>query len=440
MLGRFVIFVLILVEIAFAVFSLVKKSDLKKEKSIVRIALFIIFILLVVSPIIEWNFRWFMLGLFLLTQAIFGMLFILKAKDNSTAKKSKIIFSTLNRVFLMTMLVIPAIILPQYAPINPTGEYNVGTVSYTLTDESRKEYFTPEDDYRSVTMQLWYPLEQLEQEKIDLKSKFPLVVFSHGAFGYRMSNYSTFQELASQGYTVCSIDHTYHAFMTKQEGGQIVIGNMEFMNKAMQAQNGELGAEEIYKLQQDWMELRTGDMEFVLDFIKNMAMLDNSDAVFQAIDLKHIGVVGHSLGGATAAQLGRDDEDVDAVIVIDGTMLGEIAGFENGKEIISDIPYPKPIMNIYNETHYNEAMELKDSYANMIAAKNAVNSYEVVVKESGHINFTDLPMVSPFLSKLLGTGDVDARYCIETTNEVILQFFDNNLKSSNVAIAKERIF
>lgn len=440
MLGSSVLFVLILVEVVFAVFSLVKKSDLKKEKSIVRIAMFIIFVLLVISPIIDWNFRWFILGLLLLIQAIFGILFILKKKDNFTAKKGKIIFSLLNRVFLIIMLVIPAIILPQYASINPTGEYSVGTVSYTLTDESRKEYFTEEDDNRRVTMQLWYPSDQLEQEKIASKGKFPLVVFSHGAFGFRKSNYSTFQELASHGYTVCSIDHTYHAFMTKQEGGQIIIGNMEFMNKAMQVQNGELGEEEMYKLEQAWMELRTGNMEFVLDYIKKMAMLDNSDAVFQTIDLEHIGVLGHSLGGATAAQLGRDDEDVDAVIVIDGTMLGEIVGFEDGKEIIKDIPYPKPIMNIYNETHYIEALELKDSYANMIASKNAINSYEVVIKESGHVNFTDLPMVSPFLSKLLGTGDVDARYCIETINELILQFFDSSLKSSNVAIAKERTY
>lgn len=440
MLGNSVLFILLLVEIVFVVFSLVKKSDLKKEKSVVRIAMLIIFIFLIISPIIDWNFKWYMLGLFLLIQAIFGMLFILKKKENLTAKRGKIIFSSLNRVFLIITLVIPAIILPQYAPIKSTGEYPVGTVSYTLTDESRKEYFTQEDDNRKVTIQLWYPLDQLGQEKITSNGKFPLVVFSHGAFGYRMSNYSTFQELASHGYTVCSIDHTYHAFMTKQEGGQIVIGNMGFMNTAMQAQNGELGAEEIYKLEQNWMELRTGDMEFVLDYIKKLAMLDNSDTVFQTIDLEHIGVLGHSLGGATAAQLGRDDEDVDAVVVIDGTMLGEIVGFQDGKEIITDIPYPKPLLNIYNETHYNEAFELKDSYANMIATKNAMDSYEVVIKESGHVNFTDLPMVSPFLSKLLGTGDIDARYCIETTNELILQFFDSSLKSSNVAIAKERTY
>lgn len=431
MLGIFVYVVLILVEIGLLVLSLKKKSDLKKEKSITRIIVFVVFLLLVISPVIDWNFKWIMLTLFLGIQALLGMFFILKKKENRQSKKGKLIFSTVNRVLLLFTLVLPSMILPQYDLINPTGEYSVGTVSYTLTDQSRKESFTEEDDNRKVTIQFWYPTEAIGQGETVAKGKFPLVVFSHGAFGYRMSNYSTFQELASHGYTVCSIDHTYHSFMTKQEDGKTIIGNMEFINNAMQAQNGVLDADVIYALEQEWMDLRTADMEFVLGYIKDKAKNDASNAVFQTIDIEKIGVLGHSLGGATAAQIGRDDDEVDAVIVIDGTMIGEIT---------TNIPYPKPILNIYNDNHYNEALQLQDSYPNIAATKNALDSYEVVIKNSGHVNFTDLPMVSPFLSNLLGTGDVDARYCIETTNEVILQFFDYNLKSSNVAIAKERIY
>jgi hypothetical protein len=96
-------------------------------------------------------------------------------------------------------------------------------------------------------------------------------------------------------------------------------------------------------------------------------------------------------------------------------------------------------MDIYSESHYDKALEAKAVYANMIADKNALDSYELVIKGSEHMNFTDLPIVSPFLSKMLGgLGDVDARYCIETTNKDILQFFDHYLKSSKVEIPKER--
>lgn len=443
MLGVIVLIVLILVEISFTVLSLLKNSSFRKEKSTVRVALFVLFLLLALSPIINWGFQWFMLGSVLGVQALLGALVLVRKKENSAPKKSRIIFKCVNGILLIVIAVLPALIFPQYKEIKPSGEYSVGTISYTLTDESREEYFTKEKDNRKVTIQYWYPIDKSGQEETIANGKFPLVVFSHGAFGYRMSNYSTYQELASHGYIVASIDHTYHAFMTKQTDGKVIIANLDFINSAMAAQLEDISAEEIYKLEQEWMKLRTEDMAFVLDYIKKTAVSTDANAIYKNIDLNHIGVFGHSLGGAAAAKIGRDDKDVDAVIVVDGTMLGEITGFENGKEIATNVPYPKPIMNFYNESHYSDALANQDEYPNMVAYKNAKDSYQVVIKGSGHMNFTDLAIISPFLSKKLDAGDenitVDARYCIETTNKDILQFFDKYLKSSNIEIPKERI-
>jgi dienelactone hydrolase len=438
MLGSIILGILIIVEIVFMVLSFTKSSNLKREKSITRIVLFALFFLLAITPIIDWGFQWYMLGTILVFQAAFGIFVLARKKENSIPKKSKIILGGINRIVLITMALVPALIFPQYSPIKPTGEYSVGTKSYSLTDESRQEYFTKEDDKRKVTIQYWYPQDKEVKGDTIAKGKFPLVVFSHGAFGYRMSNYSTYQELASHGYIVCSIDHPYHAFMTKQEDGKTIIANMDFINSAMAATNGDISAEETYKLQQEWMKLRTGDMSFVLDYIRKTAASINADALYKSMDLENIGLMGHSLGGATAAQIGRTDKDIDAVAVIDGTMLGEITGFENGKDVVSNTPYPKPIMNFYNEEHYKDALADKEVYPNMVAAKNALDSYQVVIKGSGHMNFTDLSIVSPFLSKMLGgLGEVDSRYCLEMLNKDVLQFFDRYLKSSKVEIPRE---
>ena len=71
-----------------------------------------------------------------------------------------------------------------------------------------------------------------------------------------------------------------------------------------------------------------------------------------------------------------------------------------------------------------------DSYNNFYATKNALCAYETVFQDAGHLNFTDLPLFSPALAKMLGVGTIDARYCIETMNEVVLEFFNGYLKDA----------
>ena len=58
-----------------------------------------------------------------------------------------------------------------------------------------------------------------------------------------------------------------------------------------------------------------------------------------------------------------------------------------------------------------------------------MNYREVIFHDAGHLNFTDLPMISPVLAGLLGMGDVDATECIKNVNEIIRIFFDYYLKN-----------
>lgn len=70
-----------------------------------------------------------------------------------------------------------------------TGPYVVATAAYTYIDKDRIEEFTDQEDNRFVNVEFWYP------EEAD--GTYPLLVFSHGAFGIKTSNTSTFTELAS---------------------------------------------------------------------------------------------------------------------------------------------------------------------------------------------------------------------------------------------------
>ncbi|MDD2296026.1 MAG: hypothetical protein PHW61_08880, partial [Eubacteriales bacterium] len=61
---------------------------------------------------------------------------------------------------------------------------------------------------------------------------------------------------------------------------------------------------------------------------------------------------------------------------------------------------------------------------------------ETVFLGAGHLNFTDLPLFSPALARMLGVGTIDERYCIETTNQIVLEFFDSFLKDTTAFVIK----
>lgn len=141
----------------------------------------------------------------------------------------------------------------------------------------------------------------------DTKAKdaeFPLVIFSHGAFGYYESNSSTYLELASKGYVVISLDHPYHSFYTEDTDGKLIIVDPGFMQEVQYVNENNTPETDIFDYSSKWLKLRTDDMSFVIDTIQLAKKKDihTSEDVMNAIkmaDDNNIGLFGHSLDGAT---------------------------------------------------------------------------------------------------------------------------------------------
>ena len=426
-LGTLLLVLLLIFEVSFACYSIMTKQNHKNIKNWIRVSLFIIFILLTITSVIVWSFRWVLLGLLLFVLALISAISLIRNKPTTRQfKTSSVVLKTIVMIVVTLLVLTPAIVFPQHHTPKVTGDHEVATATYTYTDENRIEKFTNNGENRNVNVEFWYPK--------DSKETYPLLVFSHGAYGLKISNSSTYSELASHGYVVVSIDHPYHSLYTRSEDGMVTLINNEY-NLEVSGLNteGAYTVEEEYELIQKWMKLRTDDMNFVLDTILEKVTSD-SDPIYQLIDTNKIGVFGHSMGGSASVWLGKQRSDIDAIVNIDAPYFSDlIYDKENDTYIAKKEDFTTPLFNIYSDDVWvqleNNPTYIGNSKSNSEHYKDA---YSVHFEGAKHLSFTDLPLFSPTLANMLqgGKADIDTYYSIETMNELILQFFDDKLKGT----------
>jgi len=375
-------------------------------------------------------------------------------KHNTKKKSHKVLFIVLGCIaafLVLAVILIPKLLFTDYEGLPTTGPYGVKLASAILVDESRLENFETDGSHREVPVYFFYP--DVEE------TGFPLVIFSHGAFGYYSSNTSTYMELASHGYVVISLDHPYHSFFTKDTTGKTITVNPQFMQEVMYINESGTSEQEIIELSHEWLNIRTDDMGFVVDsvkqakellaagnsetelpdnwYISEMSAMEEVGKILAMTDTEQIGLMGHSMGGAASVTLGRTRDDIDAVINLDGTMLGEQFGYHNGEYEFYEEAYPVPLLVLNNEPHHFEGEEVQMLYVNRFVLANAVDAKYTYFKGSGHMNFTDLPLFSPVLAGLLGVGEVDAKECVVKMNQLILDYFNCYLKNMGEVVVKE---
>lgn len=439
----FLLLLFVLVEIALLVITFIKQKESKlwlRNRVIARVGEIVIFLLALLAPQVAWDFRFKMCFLMLVIRVVTALVGYMVKREKATGNKKKLgaVVNAVLGILVLTVSLAPAMLFTGYEGLETTGAYEVKETSAILVDESRTESFETDGSKREIPVHFYYP--EIENGG---ENSFPLVLFSHGAFGYYQSNTSTYMELASNGYVVISLDHPYHSFFTEDTDGQLITVNPSFLQEVMYINQDSTPEEEIYELSSKWLEIRTADIKFVLDSVEEAKakgacqaewFINSEDGeqdileVLAMADVEKIGLMGHSLGGAASVTVGREREDVDAVIDLDGTMLGEQLSYENGSYQYYEGAYPIPLFAIDNEEHYLQGDMIDALYVNNVVLENALDGKHTYFVGSGHMNFTDLPLFSPVLASLLGTGTIDETECVKTMNEIVLQYFNYYLK------------
>lgn len=109
----------------------------------IRITLFIVFVILTLSPVIDWSFSWVLLAALLFVFALKGTVdLICKKTGVRTSRRSARVCKRLLTAVALLIALIPPVLFPQYRAPEVTGKYEVRTAVYTYTDPTRVEEFT----------------------------------------------------------------------------------------------------------------------------------------------------------------------------------------------------------------------------------------------------------------------------------------------------------
>ncbi|MCW1941561.1 hypothetical protein OMD49_28160 [Bacillus anthracis] len=138
------------------------------------------------------------------------------------------------------------------------------------------------------------------------------------------------------------------------------------------------------------------------------------------------------MGGAASVWLSRERDDISAVVNIDAPFYSELVyNKADDNFVTSSKAYTTPLFNIYSDDVWIQLDSTPVYIANKLNNKQFEGAYTTHFKGAKHLSLTDLQLFSPILANTVqgGKANIDAYYCIEMENKLILEFFDYELKA-----------
>jgi alpha-beta hydrolase superfamily lysophospholipase len=256
----------------------------------------------------------------------------------------------------------------------------------------------------------------------DVRTPWPIVFFSPGS-GMVPALYTTFcEELASHGFVVVALDHPY-------DDRAVLLSDGRVVKQAKQPDGGE----ELLRFERERVAVRTQDLRYALDQLTRMESGDIADPLRGHLDLSHVGVIGHSVGGMTAARFCQDDPRVGACGNLDGVVAAMPAYVEPGSGI--DRPFlfmQKPFAPMRGESRSaaEQRVGMLRAKSNPVFANvRSGRSYRVTVADATHESFSDL--------EVLTKDSVRHQQQLALVRDYVRAFFDRNLKGVNQSLLDE---
>jgi predicted dienelactone hydrolase len=245
---------------------------------------------------------------------------------------------------------------------------------------------------------------------------FPVVLLEHGS-SVVPAIYTVLAEgLASSGFIVVATNHPRDSLISVFPDGHELKFTPYWPAEADRRTQGVA----IGKFAD---EVLVADVRFVLDQLQEM---NSHDRFWHShLDLSKIGIVGHSMGGTTAALATLEEPRVLAGVNLDGST------YPGMNADVRPVPVHKPFLFLATEEHASGEARARE----YIGSES--NTYYVVVTGADHMSFTDAGLVSSRFPRDLkpddSANDSEFERALLTstlTRSLVEEFFAKYLKAA----------
>jgi dienelactone hydrolase len=261
---------------------------------------------------------------------------------------------------------------------------------------------------------------------------FPVILFNHAWHGRRTNDTFLTEELASHGYIVASIDHTYNASLVAFPDGRVVHGVASNDIDAPETST----AERVRAIWNKELTKWVADQRFVLDRLEAMNHAAGTPW-FERLDTNMVGAIGHSFGGAAATALCAEDSRVHASVNMDGWFFNAIHARGPNQPLLFMEADSGQVDAPLNPNLKVDAVLDTTDFAETEDSMRRFGGDLLSIKGAAHEDFTDQPLLSP-LRTFSHRGEVPARQIQEIVRTYVLAFFDKTLRGEDPMVLRAR--
>ena len=352
----------------------------------------------------------------------------------------------------------------------PTGQYAVGRRSYDLVDPTRTEiYAANRKDRRELVVFVWYPAEPesaadfapyLPQawapvaEFLGINvaglsshavpdaavatddSAYPVLLLSPSGFPPLLLS-AIAEELASHGFVVVGVNHTYETAVTVFADGRVVPTNPAAIAGALGAQTGS--HEDVFRQRATVCDYKTADLASVANQLERLNS-DPAEPLVGRLELGRFGALGHSFGGDAALEWCRADPRCRAAVNLDGALWSDVGR----------VGLARPALQVLAE-HAEFAIAAEDAVkagtapnADWFEAEKAITfggwrtvqqcaqpGYTVQIGGATHVSFMDVPFLpvtdTSIVKPAVEATKIEPQRMWRITCDLLLAFFARHL-------------